>query len=198
MENHTDPNSTEGGPNTSEQSTNNNQTTFEWTERSKYKIPILLDRETDFTKINRKMSWEQISEYIHSTYSRNLDEIIDQGTEYMDSHSVYHIKGDVIWALGSEAKHEIMRGQWGPELKDVNLPYLLILFKKTFFPVRNVFHSRAQFFNMKQEDNETLDEYLKRLVDIERKCYFNSITAEEIITSKFAATIKDKKAATTS
>ena len=97
MENHTDPNSTEGGPNTSEQSTNNNQTTSEWMERSKYKIPILWGRETDLTKINPKMRWEQISEYIHSTYSRNLDEIIDQGTEYMDPHTVYHMKGDVIY-----------------------------------------------------------------------------------------------------
>ena len=47
---------------------------------------------------------------------------------------------------------------------------------------------------MKQDDNETLDEYWKRLVDIERKCDFGNITAEEIITHKFAATIKDKRA----
>ena len=112
----------------------------------------------------------------------------------MDPHTVYHTKGDVIWALGPKGKHEIMRGQWGRELKDVNLPDLLTLFKKTFLPVRNVFHRRAQFFNMKQDNNEKLDEYWKRLVDIERKCYFNSITSEESITYKFGATIKDKKA----
>ena len=47
---------------------------------------------------------------------------------------------------------------------------------------------------MKQDDNETLDEYWKRLVDIERKCNFNNITAEEINTYKFAATIEDKRA----
>ena len=92
------------------------------------------------------------------------------------------------------AKHEIMRGQWGKELKDIDLPDLLKLFKKTFIPARNVFHSRAHFFNIQQEENETLDEYWKRLVDIERKCEFNSITPEEIITYKFAAAIKDKKA----
>ena len=170
MENqNTDLNSTEGGLNTSEQSTrtNNNQTTSsERMERNKYKIPILSDRETDLTKINPKMWWEQISEYIHLTYNRNLDEIIDDGTEPMDQHTAYHIKGDVIWALVRKAKHEIMRGQWGRELEDVNLPELLTLFKKTFLPVRNVFHSRAQFFNMRQEDNETLDEYWKRLVDM--------------------------------
>ena len=87
-----------------------------------------------------------------------------------------------------------MRGQWGKELKDLDLPELLKLFKKKFIPARNVFHSRAQFFNIKQEDSETLDEEWKRLVDIERKCEFNSITSEEIITYKFAATINDKKA----
>ena len=197
MENeNTHPNSTEGGPMSSEQLTRtiNNQTTSERTEKSKYKIPILLDRETDLTKINPKMWWEQILEYIHLTYNRNLDEIIDEGTEYMDQHTAYHIKGDVIWALGPKAKHEIMRGQWGRELKVVVLPELLTLFKKTFLPARNVFHSRAQLFNMKQDDNETLDEYWKRLADIERKCEFNNITAEEIFTYKFAATIKDKRA----
>ena len=113
MENNTDPNSTESGPNTSGQSTrmNNNQTTSERAERSKYKIPILSDRETDLTKINPKMWWEQISEYIPLTYNRNLDEIVDEGTEHMDQHTVYHIKGDVTWALDPKAKHEIMRSQ---------------------------------------------------------------------------------------
>ena len=85
-----------------------------------------------------------------------------------------------------------MRGQWGKELKDISLQELLRLFKKTFLPTRNVFHSRAQFFNIKQEDGETLDEYWKRLVDIERKCEFNTITPEDIITCKFAASINDK------
>ena len=194
--NNTNPNLNEGEPNISERSsrTNNTTTSSERMEKTKYKIPILSDRETDLTKINPKMWWEQISEYIHLTYNRNLEEIIDEGTEYMDPHTVYHIKGDVIWALGPKAKHEIMIGQWGRELKEVNLSELLTLFKKTFLPARNIFHSRAQFFNMKQEDNETLDEYWKRLVDIERKCDFGNITAEEIITYKFASTIKDKKA----
>ena len=112
----------------------------------------------------------------------------------MDQHTAFHIKADVIWALGPKTKHEIMRGQWGRELKEVGLQELLKLFKKTFISARNVFHSRAQFFNIKQDDNETLDEYWKRLVDIERKCEINRITPEKIITYKFAATINDKKA----
>ena len=140
------------------------------------------------------MWWEQISEYTDLTYHRNLEDLMDHGIEGMDDHTICHIKGDVIWALGPKAKHEIMRGQWGRELKEVNLQKLLKLFKKTFMPARNVFRPRAQFFNVKKEDGETLDEYRKRLLDIERKCEFNRITPEEFITYKFATTINDKKA----
>ena len=86
------------------------------------------------------------------------------------------------------------RGQWGKKLKDISLQELLKLFKKTFLSARNVFHSRTQFFNIKQEDNETLDECWKRIVDIETKCKFNTITPEDNITYKFAASINDKKA----
>ena len=112
----------------------------------------------------------------------------------MDPHTTYHMKGDVIRALGPKTKHEILRGQWGKELKDISLQELLKLFKKTFLLTRNEFHSRAQFFNIRREDGETLDEYWKRLVDIERKCEFSTITPEDIITYKFATSINDKKA----
>ena len=140
------------------------------------------------------MWWEQISEYIDLTDHRTLEDLMDHAIEGMDTHTIYHIKGDVIWALGPKAKHEIMRGQWGRELKDANLQELLKLFKKTFMPSRNVFHRRAQILNVKQEDEETLDEYWKRLVNIERKCEFNRTTPEETITYNFAATINNKKA----
>ena len=136
MDNNNDLNLTEDRPMSSEQSTRtiNNQTTSKRAEKSKYKIPILSDRETDLTKTNPKMWWEQTSEYILLTYKRNLDEINDEGVEYMDPHTVYHIKGDVIWALGPKAKHENMRGQWGREIKDVRLPELLTLLKKNISP----------------------------------------------------------------
>ena len=193
MDNNSDPSTSEQSGQPAANQTIMNQTTADRLEKNNYKIPILSDRETDLTKINPRMWWEQISEYIHLTNNRNLDELMDQGIDQMDPYTVYHIKGDVIWALASKAKHEIMRGTWGKELKVIDLPKLLKIFKKTFIPARNVFHSRAHIFNIKQEDSETLDEYWKRLVDIERKCKFNTITPEEIIIYKFAATTNDKK-----
>ena len=41
-------------PNTSNQKAAN-QTTFERTEKNKYKVPILSDRETDLSKVNPEM-----------------------------------------------------------------------------------------------------------------------------------------------
>ena len=112
--------------------------------------------------------------------SQKSGRLVDQATKALDAHAIYHINGVVFWALGPRAKHEIVRGQWGRELKDVNLQELLKLLKNTFMPTRNIFHRRAHFFNVKQEEEEeeTLDKYWKRLVDIERKCEFNRITLE--------------------
>ena len=163
METHLEQNpSVQPTQNTKNQSTMK-QAAADKAEKNKTKIPILSDRETDLSKTNPRMWREQICEYIHLTYNRTLDDIMDQGTDQMDQHTVFHIKGDVIWALGPKAKHEIFRGQWGRELKDVGLQELLKLFKKPFIPARFVCHSRALFFNIEQDDNETLDEYRKRL-----------------------------------
>ena len=47
-----------------------NQTTVDRTESNKYKNPILSDREVDLSKINPKMWWEQIWEFIDLTYQK--------------------------------------------------------------------------------------------------------------------------------
>ena len=77
-------------PNMSEQSRQNQSTTTERTERNKYKIPILSDRDTDLTKIITRTWWEQISEYIYLTYHKNLEDLMDQGIEALDAHTISH------------------------------------------------------------------------------------------------------------
>ena len=99
-----------------------NQTTLvERMEKNKYKIPILSDRKTHLTKTSPRMWWEQISEYIDLLYQKNMEELMEQGTDSLDVQMSYHIKGDVIRASGPKAEQEIMRGQWGRELKDISL-----------------------------------------------------------------------------
>ena len=105
--------------------------------------------------------------------TKNLDELMDQMIEALNAHARYHIKSDAFRALGPKAKNEIMRGQWDRELKDVKLLKLLKQFEETFLPTRNVFHIRAQFFYVKKEKAETMDDDWKRFVNIERECEFN-------------------------
>ena len=70
---------------------------------------------------------------------------MDQANEFSDAHTVYHIKGDVVWVLGPKAKLKIIRGQWGRELKDVSLAELLKLendstHEKLFFSAKRIYH----------------------------------------------------------
>ena len=171
------------------QETQNATQNAERNEKSKYKIPIFTDRTTDLNKTDPKMWWEQIQQYIELTYEREIEDVPENEVILQNK-----IKADISWSLGPKAKYEIMRGQWGREFKDLSLHEIITLFKKKFIPARNTFHSRDQFFNAKQEPNATMDECWKKLVEIERKCEFNTITPEEIITYKFATSIRDKKA----
>ena len=82
----------------------------------------------------------------------------------------------------------------GPRAKRCQTTRTADIIQKNLPPSEKCIPQQDTIFNMKQEENETLDEYWKRLVDIEKKCDFNNVTQEEIITYKFAATIKDKKA----
>ena len=88
------------------------------------------------------------------------------GTDSLDAPTSHHITGDNIWALE-------LRNNERPIVKGIERHQFAGTGNVIQIGVpttRNVLHSRAQFFNIKQEESETLDEYWKKLVDIERKC----------------------------
>ena len=126
-----------------------NKTLIDSNEKSKCKIPILSERDTGLTKVNPKMWWEQIQEYTILTYQLEIEEVArpQEGDSDEIRNLREKIKGDITWTLGPKAKHNLMRGQWGREFRDISHDKIIVLFKKTFVPARNVFHSRAQFFN---------------------------------------------------
>ena len=51
-------------------------------------------------------------------------------------------------------------------------------------PKRNTYHNRGDFFWAKQKG---------RLIEIEKECNFNTISAEEFLKSKYMTAITDKK-----
>ena len=60
-------------------------------------------------------------------------------------------------------------------------------------PKRNTYHNRGDFFWTKQTEEETPEEFWRRLIDIEKECNFNTISAEELLISKYMTAITVKK-----
>ena len=60
-------------------------------------------------------------------------------------------------------------------------------------PKRNTYHSRGDFFWAKQTEEETPEEFWRRLIEIEKECNFNTISDEELLISKYMTAITDKK-----
>ena len=59
-------------------------------------------------------------------------------------------------------------------------------------PKRNTYHNRGDFFWVKQTEEETPEEFLRQLIEIEKECNFNTISAEELLIWKYMTAITDK------
>ena len=75
------------------------------------------------------------------------------------------------------------------EPSSLPLHKLYTLFRLHFTPERNVHHSRAEFFDLKREDGETAADVWKRILEVEKNCEFETITAAELLASKFLSLI---------
>ena len=71
------------------------------------------------------------------------------------------------------------------EPSSLPLHKLYSLFRLQFTPERNVHHNRADFFELKREEGESAADVWKRILAIGRNCEFETITAAEILASKF-------------
>ena len=75
------------------------------------------------------------------------------------------------------------------EPSSLPLNKLYTLFRLHFTPERNVHHSRADFFDLKWQVGETAADVWKRILDVEKNCEFETITAAELLASKFLSLI---------
>ena len=60
-------------------------------------------------------------------------------------------------------------------------------------PKRITYHNRGDFFWAQQTEDETPEEFWRRVIEIEKECNFNAISAEELLISKYMTAITDKK-----
>ena len=74
------------------------------------------------------------------------------------------------------------------EPSSLPLHKLYSLIRLHFTPERNVHHSRADFFELKREGESAADVW-KPILAIKRNCEFETITAAELLASKFLSVI---------
>ena len=85
------------------------------------------------------------------------------------------------------------RAEYKTEPDKIAIKELIRLFNEYFLPKRNTYHNRGEFFWTKQIESETPEDFWRRLIEIEKECNFENITAEELLISKFMTAITDKK-----
>ena len=55
------------------------------------------------------------------------------------------------------------------------------------------YHNRGDFFWEKQSEKETSEEFWRRIIEIEKECDFDTISAEELLISKYNTAVTDEK-----
>ena len=108
--------------------------------------------------------------------------------EYIEELEI-KIKDIFIWALKEEAVTEMTKTVGDNDPNKMNINQLYSLFRLNFIPERNKFHSRADFFGIIREPNETAEDVSTRILQIEKNCDFDNITSAELIASKFLSLI---------
>ena len=103
------------------------------------------------------------------------------------------IQEDFIWGVGPEALYQITRAEYKTDPDSIKIEDLIRLFLEYYLPKRNTYHNRGDFFWAKQTEEETPEDFWRRLIEIEKECNFNIITAEDLLISKYMTAITDKK-----
>ena len=153
----------------------------------KLTIPTLEEQD----QANASMWWRKFVQYIKMTKEIDLSnmtnskEILPQYSDQLETD----IKDIFNWATGQNAITEMTKTVRGREPSSLPLYKLYTLFRLHLTPERNVHHSGADFFDLKREDGETAADVWKRILNVEKNCEFETITAAELLASKFLSLI---------
>ena len=113
----------------------------------------------------------------------------EEVTEFGWSGKEKDIQEDFIWGVGPEALYQITRAKYKTEPDSIKIKNLIRLFAGYYLPKRNTYHNRGP----KQTEEESPEEFWRRIIEIEKECNFNTISAKEILISKYMMAITDKK-----
>ena len=165
------------------------------TEESKIEVPNF-EATSDGKKIFTPKQWlERFRQYAKRKHKMDITELI-RGAEMTQtgwSGKETEIQENFIWGIGPEALYQMTRAENKTEPDKIAVKDLIRLFNEHFLPKRNTYHNRGEFFWTRQTESETPEDFWRRLIEIEKECAFEGITAEDLLISKFMTAITDTK-----
>ena len=164
-------------------------------EESKIEVPNF-EATSDGKKIFTLKQWlERFRQYAKRKHKIDITELI-RGAEMTQigwSDKETEIQEDFIWGIGPEALYQMTGAEYKTEPDKIAVKDLIRLFNEYFLPKRNTYHNRGEFFWSKQTESETPEDFWRRLIEIEKECTFEGITAEDLLISKSMTAITDTK-----
>ena len=159
-------------------------------------VPNLEARATDGNPVFTPRQWlERFRQFCKREHKIDIAPLL-KGEDVTDTGwagKEQIIQEDFLWGVGPEALYQITRAKYKTEPDSMKVKDLIRLFTEFYMPKRNTYHNRGDFFWAKQTEEETPEEFWRRLVEIEKECNFNTISAEELVISKYMTAITDKK-----
>ena len=164
-------------------------------ETSQIEVPNL-EATSDGKKIFTPKQWlERFRQYTKRKHKIDIAELIrgEEITQTGWTGKENEIQEDFIWGIGPEALYQMTRAEYKTEPDKIKIKDLIRLFNEHFLPKRNTYHNRGEFFWTRQSETETPEDFWRRLIEIEKECAFEGITAEDLLISKFMTAITDTK-----
>ena len=161
--------------------------TGEWTCTQKLTIPSLEKHDSS----SANLWWRKFVQYIKMTKDIDLSQMVNPKEilpQFRDQLEL-EIKDMFLCAIGHGALSEMTKTVREREPSTLPLHRLYSLFRLHFTPERNVQHSRLDCSNLKRESNETGADVWKKILEVEKNCEFETITAAELLASKFLSVI---------
>ena len=134
-----------------------------------------------------KLWWRRFIQYVKMTQDIDVNNMTTDNEilpEFREELEV-KIKDIFIWALGEAAVTEMTKIVRDNDPNKMNINQLYALFRLQFIPKRNKLHSRADFFGITREPNESAEDVWTRILQTEKNCELDKVTPAELIASKF-------------
>ena len=133
-------------------------------------VPNLETKATDGNPVFTLRQWlERFRQFCKREHKIDITPLL-KGENITDANwngKEQAVQEDFIRGVGPEALYQITRAEYKTEPDSIKVKDLIRLFTEFYMPKRNTYHNRGDFFWAKQTEDETPEEFWRRLIGIE-------------------------------